>query len=452
MGSVAIVFDDQPSQVWGARVFYVGPENFIYETWADEPGDWSWNIVTDPSELPTPAPASSDVVAENRQGAVNIDTHLYYVDVNGNLAHLLWDYSEAPGIWMIRRPLPGSPVASRGISLQQLPVPAAEGYWETHVFYTQDDGNLFEDWQLADAGDNWSQQQLPTWGAPILSTLCSSTWQYSDTSPTELHVYYFNHFGELAESWWDGSAWHSQGLPGRLGGAIPTIRAVGQHVFFVGEGDQVQHSWWAGDRWLNEVVNPGFNPKGFSVLAGSYQDSDTAPEQMHVFYAGQDGNLHQSWKALNYGIGGWSHGQLPGKPSSLIAFGGFSYESGSPAVYYADKACRLGVTAYSTDISPINPWFNVPYLPGPPPLGCTPATGIVPDVCGQNPPKTGLSPAKAEEAIVGAGFRYSQSEDEIEGRRFLPFAESQDPDGDTEAVLDTVVNVTIAVPGRIKPQ
>ena len=74
-----------------------------------------------------------------------------------------------------------------------------------------------------------------------------------------------------------------------------------------------------------------------------------------------------------------------------------------------------------------------------------PAMGIVPDVCGADPPRTGLSPARARAAITGAGFGFSETFDPTGGRRFAPYAEDQFPAGGTKAPLRTAVEVSIAV-------
>jgi len=74
-----------------------------------------------------------------------------------------------------------------------------------------------------------------------------------------------------------------------------------------------------------------------------------------------------------------------------------------------------------------------------------PAIGMVPDVVGADPPRTGLSPSRARAAIVGAGFGYSESFDPLNGPRFASYAEDQTPGGGTQAQLGTVVDVSIAV-------
>jgi hypothetical protein len=224
------------------------------------------------------------------------EQHLFFVGVNGQLIHSLYDGINTEYVW------------------------TSEALTQVEV----------------SPGSDPIAMQLPATGA---------------ASTNELHVFFRGVDGSLQHIWWDGSSWFPEtissvaiavpplgmlgGSSGRaLGGLVyryetePATDITELDVFFCGTDGQLHERRFVSNQgWSNPPPLPGpiagpptaqfwINPAGGGdVFAG------TGDWQVNVFYTGTDGNLHQTYSnEMPYGSGtctreeqdGWTPEATPG--------------------------------------------------------------------------------------------------------------------------------------------
>ena len=280
------------------HIFFLGEDGSLNQSWYDQNVWDSQRLPGNPVTWPIAMPFYGNQYPE---------LHVFFVDASGGVGHTFWGLVGDGGGWSTEV-LPGNPVGN---------LAAGNLGFEKHVFYVEADGALHQTFNGPAVG--WTAQRLP--GSPAnnlpfgLSTLDWSLGGY----PIEQHVFYLEN-GQLAQSWWDGTNWNRQSLPGTPAGipaSIVTYDGLLQHVYFVATDGSLQQSWFDGTNWNNQSL-PG-SQLGEWVQAGEYRNPSTGVNEQHAFYVDTNGQLGQSW----WDGQNWNQQQLPGTPSRLLGVGNY---------------------------------------------------------------------------------------------------------------------------------
>ena len=126
--------------------------------------------------------------------------------------------------------------------------------------------------------------------------------------------------GTLQRSWYDGSNWNTQALPGSpLGFQLLAIEGSVAVIFYVGKSGRLEFTAGAGSNW-STVTLPGRPSLLLGVLPfGVINSSKYGPpiDGPHVFFRADDGSLQQTWQDVS---GNWQNQTLP---AATAVRGGF---------------------------------------------------------------------------------------------------------------------------------
>jgi Fungal fucose-specific lectin len=332
----AAALDNPDTQYLEQHVFYVGVDGSLNRSWWD---GHSWQTGVLPG---TPA---SDPVALWNPAAGQGQYDVFFRDVNGNLGHTYWTVVDISGArrWSTETIHHVSPAGNIDAMITGVAVP------EVRVFYVDAGGGLNQalNTQAARPGSPWPAESLP--GETYLPNFAYAGLSALLDGSDERHVFYVRG-GELAQTWWDGQAWHTQPLPGEPQGPPSAMRCDNgenlQHVMFATAGNtsstwSLQQSWWDGSHWRNQPV-PGVASSP-NLLAAAFTRSANLIEE-HVFYIAQNGALGQSW----WDGQTWHEQSLPGSPERLL--GVFAY--------YANRHPELHVFFRAVDGALTQTWWD----------------------------------------------------------------------------------------------
>jgi hypothetical protein len=233
------------------HVFYVQSDGLLHQTWLA--GDvWSTQPLSGSPQLQFGLSAQDFNVPAYTSATRQL--HVYYVGQSGLLEQTFWNSTS----W-VHQELQGNPYG----------IPSAivcddENVELQNVFFAATDGSLQETKWLA--GSDWTNTVLP---GSFLGDDVYAAEIVNSSGVTEMHVYYVGSGGALGETWWDGSNWNQNGLPGRptnilgVGNYYPQNGPTEQHVFFRHNDGSLQRTWWDGNSWNNEslpAASPPRNP------------------------------------------------------------------------------------------------------------------------------------------------------------------------------------------------
>jgi hypothetical protein len=317
------------------HVFYIGVDGSLNQTWWDGRSPWK-------SEVLPGSPASDPVVLYEPFGGTQYS--VFFRDVRGRLVRTFWTFVDIDGTrgW-VTEILPGAPAGNIDCGYY-VPPGGGSDDGEQHVFFAEADNFLHQTWT---SGAGWATQRLPgSTGVPGHPYAGVSTLTYGD----EQHVFYAP--GKLAQSWWDGQTWQSQLLPGIVEGPPSAMRCDKgenlQHVMFASPSPKpstwtLQQSWWDGSQWQNQTL-PGLASSP-NVLAAAFTNTKQGSRvEQHIFYVAPGGSLGQSW----WDGQGWHSQSLPGSPQRLL--GVFAY--------YELKNPELHVFFRATDAALTQTWWD----------------------------------------------------------------------------------------------
>jgi hypothetical protein len=72
----------------------------------------------------------------------------------------------------------------------------------------------------------------------------------------EQHVFFLTTNGSLQQSFWTGTGWYNQSLPGTLGRLLGLANhgAFEQHVYFVAIDGTLRQTFWNGSGWYTQIL------------------------------------------------------------------------------------------------------------------------------------------------------------------------------------------------------
>jgi hypothetical protein len=276
---------------------------------------------------------------------------VFAVDEGGTLQHTR--YANNP--WSPWGAVGGSPFAKLAPGAPVAAVSRAAGHID--VFVTDVNGAIETNWwDAASDGGRWDhawQYAMPPGTVPPGAQIAAV-----GRTQNHLDVYAIDDAGDVATTWWDGSApvWSGVerimgGLGGQPGGGVTAIARSSGHLdlFAVDSTGAVMTTWWdqnpAGGQWTNEVrvTNGATVPRGGSI-------SVTARVATHMDLAFIDNaeNLATTWWDA---ATGWAFAA-----PEISAGGGLS--AGGAVQILSRFSTHLDVFAVATDGTLVTRWWD----------------------------------------------------------------------------------------------
>jgi len=198
----------------------------------------------------------------------------------------------------------------------------------------------------------WQMQGSTTWGTELLANDRSAGSGIAvGTAYNQLHAFYRDTSGRLAEHYWNGAAWvHLTQTP-------PAGVAAGTDVTTATYNNQ-QHVYYrtttglVGDSWYDPPLNTWHHDThGSGMLANSKLSAAPYNTQQHVFYVKTNNVLAHTW--WDPGTGSWFDEPLTANNAVLPGSGLAAVQVGDQQqVYYANASSMLAETFWA------NPGWN----------------------------------------------------------------------------------------------
>jgi hypothetical protein len=275
------------------HVFYESSASALEQSWWDTK---QWN-----NQTLTGSP-QADPVTLNYQG----EEHVFDISKGGAIEQDYWNGKD----W-IHQTLPGT--AASGSQLGGTDYVTGSGIVQQHIFFTGSNGDLQQTYWN---GKTWINQTLP--GQPAAGSPVVSSMYITGGGTLQQHVFFIGSGDTLQQSYFNGSTWINQTLPGQPTAGQDTLvttdyitggGTLQQHVFFIGSGDTLQQSYFNGSTWINQTL------PGSPSLAGGLATSNYSSGEQHVFFVGSGNTLQQSY----FNGSTWIHQTLPGAPGRVLA-------------------------------------------------------------------------------------------------------------------------------------
>ena len=309
----------------------------IWDAWYDYSGGWHKQKINTPNTTIRAPFAASDVFVSVYNPGTGNDSqqHFVYVDKNGNIWDVFYDYQNGSGSWNLQQ-------INKGVNSRTQGPPAVGDVFvsvfnpgggdnQQHFTYLDKNGTIWDAWYSFN--DGWHLQNICSPGnnitaRPATGHVFVSVYNPGTGNDSQQHFTYLDKDGsgtiwDVFYDYQNGSgSWHLQNIcsPGNNITAPPAVGDVFVSVFNPGGGDNQQHFTYLDknlniwDVWydysngwhLQNICSPGNNitapPAVGDVFVSIFTPGTGNDSQQHFTYPDENGNI---WDVYYDYSNGW---------------------------------------------------------------------------------------------------------------------------------------------------